>query len=82
MRKLHADAGVTSIHNGLRRSAESAISHYLAVHPTLGIGQLAEVGRFVEGTVKRHYLEMLTPEEGQWWYKSHDIKIVHEGVVI
>ena len=66
MHKLHAAAEVPAIHNGLRRSA---ISHYLAAHPETGIGQLARLAGTSEATVKAHYLEALTPEAGQEWFK-------------
>jgi len=66
MRKLHTAADVTAIHNGLRRSA---ISHYLAAHPETGIGQLARWAGTSEATIKRHYLESLTPEAGAEWFK-------------
>jgi integrase len=65
MRKLHAVCGVTLIHNGLRRSA---ISYYLASHAETGIGQLARYAGTSEATIKRHYLEALTPEIGRGWF--------------
>jgi hypothetical protein len=66
MRVLHREAGVPQIHNGLRRSA---ISHYLAAYPETGIGQLALWAGTSEATIKRHYREILTPEEGETWFK-------------
>jgi integrase len=66
MRALHAEAGVKPIHNGLRRSA---ISMYLASHPETGIGQLARWAGSSEQTVKAHYLEILTPEDGKQWFR-------------
>jgi site-specific recombinase XerD len=65
MRKLHTDAEVPIIHNGFRRSA---ISHYLAAHPETGIGELARRAGSSEQTVKKHYLEVLTPEAGEQWF--------------
>jgi integrase len=65
MRKLHADAGVPLIHNGFRRSA---VSMYLAANPETGIGQLARWAGSSEQTIKRHYLEVLTPEAGRQWF--------------
>jgi integrase len=65
MRKLHADAKVQVIHNGFRRSA---VSMYLAAHPETGIGQLARWAGSSEQTIKRHYLEVLTPEAGRRWF--------------
>jgi integrase len=66
MRKIHKEAAVPAIHNGLRRSA---ISHYLAAHPETGIGQLARMAGTSEATIKAHYLEALTPEQGAEWFK-------------
>jgi hypothetical protein len=66
MRKLHADAEIPIIHNGLRRSA---ISHYLAAHPETGIGQLARLAGTSEATIKAHYLESLTPDQGREWFR-------------
>jgi len=66
MRTLHTTAEIPAIHNGLRRSA---ISHYLAANPETGIGQLARWAGTSEATIKRHYLESLTPETGAEWFK-------------
>jgi len=66
MRALHKTAEIPIVHNGLRRSA---ISHYLAAHPETGIGQLARLAGTSEATVKAHYLEALTPEAGEEWFK-------------
>jgi site-specific recombinase XerD len=66
MRALHTSAEVKAIHNGLRRSA---ISHYLAANQDAGIGQLARLAGTSEATIKRHYLESLTPEAGASWFK-------------
>jgi integrase len=65
MRRLHADAGVKPLHNGFRRSA---ISMYLAAHSDAGIGEVARWSGTSEATVKRHYLESLTPEQGKEWF--------------
>jgi integrase len=65
MRRLHAGAGVKLLHNGFRRSA---ISMYLAAHPETGIGEIARRAGTSELTVKRHYLESLTPEQGREWF--------------
>jgi integrase len=78
MRKLHADAGIKLIHNGLRRSA---ISHYLAAHPETGIGELARRAGTSEATVKRHYLEALTPEAGRKWFTLKPLAQVIEETV-
>ena len=66
MRKLHTAANVKALHNGLRRSA---ISHYLAANPEAGIGPLARMAGTSEATIKKHYLESLTPEEGAEWFQ-------------
>lgn len=76
MKKLHTDAKVTQIHNGLRRSA---ISHYLAYHPETGVGQLASWAGTSEATVKRHYREVLLPEEGKQWFKQWEFTVEGEG---
>jgi hypothetical protein len=65
-RALHAKAKVPIIHNGLRRSA---ISHALAADPELGVVQAARWAGSSEATVKRHYIESLTPEEGRAWFE-------------
>jgi integrase len=67
LRQLHVDTGVPAIHNGFRRSA---ISHYLAAHQDAGIGQLARWAGTSEQTIKRHYLESITPEAGVDWFKT------------
>jgi integrase len=67
VRTMHTKANVPQIHNGLRRSA---ISNYLAFHPETGIGQLARWAGTSESTIKRHYLESLTPEEGEQWFQT------------
>jgi integrase len=66
IRKLHTAANVSALHNGLRRSA---ISHYLAANPEAGIGPLARMAGTSESTIKKHYLESLTPEEGAEWFQ-------------
>jgi hypothetical protein len=66
MRGLRKAAGVPQIHNGLRRSA---ISHYLAAYPAIGIGQLALWAGTSEATIKRHYRQVLTPEVGETRFK-------------
>jgi hypothetical protein len=66
IRKLHTAANVKALHNGLRRSA---ISHYLAANPEAGIGPLARMAGTSESTIKKHYLESLTPEEGAEWFQ-------------
>jgi integrase len=65
-RALHTAAEVPIIHNGLRRSA---ISHALAADPELGVVQAARWAGSSESTVKRHYLENLTPEQGKAWFE-------------
>lgn len=65
-RAVHVKAEVPIIHNGLRRSA---ISHALAADPELGVVQAARWAGSSEATVKRHYLESLTPEEGRAWFE-------------
>jgi integrase len=53
------------IHNGLRRSA---ISHKLAAEPDLGIVQCARWAGSSEATIKGHYLELITQEDGVAWF--------------
>jgi hypothetical protein len=71
MRKLHANAEVALIHNGLRRSA---ISYYYASHAETATTQLARWCGSSEATIKRHYLESLTPEIGRGWFALRDPK--------
>jgi integrase len=53
------------IPNGLRRSA---ISHKLAAEPELGIVQCARWAGTSEATIKGHYLELLSKEDGEAWF--------------
>jgi integrase len=67
---LHTKLDLKPIPNGLRRSA---ISHYLAHHPQIGVVQLAKWAGTSEATVKRHYFELLDSEQGQEWFDRESL---------
>lgn len=64
-RKLHETCKVEFRRNGLRAGG---LSHYLAFHQDTGVGQLARWAGTSDNTIRKHYLERLTPEQGQWWF--------------
>jgi hypothetical protein len=64
-RRMHEALGFDPIPNGMRRSA---ISYTLAARPELGIVQAAKWAGNSEATIKAHYLEILTQEEGEAWF--------------
>jgi hypothetical protein len=66
MRGLHKSVSVPAVSDGLRRLA---ISHYLAAHLETGIGQLARWAGTSEAPIKRHHLEVPTPEAGRTWFR-------------
>jgi hypothetical protein len=65
MNKLFAAAGVTSLDNGLRKSA---ISYYIAAHPADGVTLAARYAGNSESISRRYYLTWLTEEKGQAWF--------------
>jgi integrase len=65
--ELHRAAGAPHIHNGLRRSA---ISYRLAEDQGLGVGALSRIAGNSEGTIRKHYLEHLMPEQGRQWLQT------------
>jgi hypothetical protein len=64
-RRMHTALGFAPIENGMRRSA---ISYTLAARPELGIVQASKWAGNSEATIKRHYLEILTQQEGEAWF--------------
>jgi hypothetical protein len=60
-----AEAGVDFVPNGLRHSA---ISYRLAGDPAATIGKVAEYAGNSEASCRRHYLKVLTPEDGARWF--------------
>jgi hypothetical protein len=64
-RRMHEALGFKPIKNGMRRSA---ISYTLAARPELGIVQASKWAGNSEATIKGHYLEILTQEQGEAWF--------------
>ena len=64
-RRMHDALEIKPIPNGMRRSA---ISYTLAARPELGIVQASKWAGNSEATIKSHYLEILTQEEGEAWF--------------
>jgi site-specific recombinase XerD len=64
-RTMHTKLGLTAIHNGLRKSC---ISYALAADNDLGVVQAARYAGNSETTIRKHYLERLTPEDGKAWF--------------
>jgi hypothetical protein len=62
-------AGVEFVDNGLRHSA---ISYRLAGDPAATIGKVAEWSGNSEASARRHYLRILTPEDGAAWFGTLD----------
>jgi hypothetical protein len=62
---MHTKLGLTAIHNGLRKSC---ISYALAADNDLGVVQAARYAGNSEATIRKHYLERLTPEDGKAWF--------------
>jgi integrase len=56
---------VNSVDNGLRHSFAS---YWLAEHSKLGVGQLALHMGNSEAIAKKHYIEVLTAEQGKAWF--------------
>jgi integrase len=65
-RRMHADLGFRPLPNGMRKSC---ISYTLAAQPELGIVRAAKYAGSSETTVKKFYLERLTQEDGESWFK-------------
>jgi site-specific recombinase XerD len=63
--RMHEALGFPAIPNGMRRSA---ISYTLAARPELGIVQASKWAGNSEATIKKHYLELLTQEDGDAWF--------------
>jgi hypothetical protein len=55
------------ISNGLRKSA---ISYYLAAHPQVGIGQVADWTGNSESSARQYYVKLLTKEQGEAWFNE------------
>lgn len=64
-KNMHTKLGITPIHNGLRKSC---ISYALAADNDLGVVQAARYAGNSETTIRKHYLERLTPEDGKAWF--------------
>jgi hypothetical protein len=65
--KVFTEAKVDFIENGLRKSA---ISYWLAAHPEHGVGEVARYAGNSEGSCRRHYMRILTKEQGEAWFKA------------
>jgi hypothetical protein len=59
-------AGVQHIENGLRKSA---ISYWLAAHEH-GVGEVARWAGNSESSCRKHYLRILTKDQGKAWFNS------------
>jgi site-specific recombinase XerD len=64
-RTMHTKLELTAVHNGLRKSC---ISYALAADNDLGVVQAARYAGNSETTIRKHYLERLTPEDGKAWF--------------
>jgi integrase len=64
-KRMHSELGFSPIKNGMRRSA---ISYTLAARPDLGIVQCAKWCGNSESTIKKHYMERLSQEDGERWF--------------
>jgi integrase len=65
MKKLLKHARIDLPNNALRHSYAS---YWLARSTLAGVGELAKRMGNSESVCRRHYLETLTPEEGQAWF--------------
>ena len=65
--KVFEKADVEFIENGLRKSA---ISYWLAAHPEHGVGEVARYAGNSEASCRKHYLRILTQEQGKAWFDS------------
>ena len=65
MKKLRDHARIDLPNNALR---QSYASYWLARSTLAGVGELAKRMGNSESVCRRHYLETLTPEEGQAWF--------------
>jgi site-specific recombinase XerD len=64
-RTMHTKLGLKAIHNGLRKSC---ISYALAAYNDLVVVQAARYAGNSEATIRKHYLERLTKEDGEAWF--------------
>jgi len=64
-KRMHSELKISPIKNGMRRSA---ISYTLAARPDLGIVQASKWCGNSEATIKKHYLERLTQQDGERWF--------------
>jgi integrase len=65
MKKLRDSSGIDVPNNALRHSYAS---YWLARSTLAGVGELAKRMGNSEAVARRHYLEPLTPEEGEAWF--------------
>ena len=65
--KVFTEAKVDFIENGLRKSA---ISYWLAAHPEHGVGEVARYAGNSEASCRKHYLRILTKEQGEAWFDA------------
>ena len=71
-RSLHSELKMKTIPNGLRRSA---ISHALAAEPELSVVRVARWAGNSEATVKGHYYELLSQEQGRLWFGTKGFRL-------
>jgi hypothetical protein len=69
LKRIFELAGVAPVTNGLRHSC---ISYYLAMHPTVGVTEVARWSGNTEATIRKHYLRHVRPEEGAAWFRAVD----------
>jgi hypothetical protein len=67
LKQLHQTADVPFIDNGMRKSA---ISHYLAAHPDVGVVELSRCAGNSEASCRQYYLKILTEDEGKAWFDA------------
>jgi integrase len=58
-------SGVEAVNNGLRHSC---ISYFLAANSETAIGTAARYAGNSEGTTRKHYLRVLSKEQGEAWF--------------
>jgi integrase len=67
-RAMTDSIGVPRIDNGLRHSA---ISYSLAANPEHGVALTSVWAGNSEATIRKHYLRLLRPAQGQEWFDVH-----------
>jgi site-specific recombinase XerD len=65
MRALFEATGVRRINNGFRKSA---ISHYIAAHPSDGVQLTARYAGNSESIARTHYVAWITESDGAAWF--------------